>query len=64
MSGHLSGAALDTFEEEPYKGQLINLPQVALTPHMGSYAKEARVQMEQEAAQNLYDYLVQIELAQ
>ena len=64
VSGHLSGAALDTFEEEPYKGQLINLPQVALTPHMGSYAKEARVQMEQEAAQNLYDYLVQIELAQ
>lgn len=64
VSGHLAGAALDTFEEEPYKGQLINLPQVALTPHMGSYAKEARVQMEQEAAQNLYDSLVQIGLAQ
>ena len=64
VSGHLAGAALDTFEEEPYKGQLIGLPQVALTPHMGSYAKEARVQMEQEAAHNLYDNLVQIGLAQ
>ncbi|MGH8672618.1 MAG: phosphoglycerate dehydrogenase [Burkholderiales bacterium] len=53
QSGHLGGAALDTFEEEPYKGPLISLPQVVLTAHMGSYAKEARIQMEQEAADNL-----------
>ena len=63
VSGHLAGAALDTFEEEPYSGQLITLPQVLLTPHMGSYAKEARIQMEQEAAQNLFDSLVEIGLA-
>ena len=63
VSGHLAGAALDTFEEEPYSGQLITLPQVVLTPHMGSYAKEARIQMEQEAAQNLFDSLVEIGLA-
>ncbi len=53
QSGQLAGAGLDSFEEEPYKGQLISLPQVVLTAHMGSYAKEARMQMEQEAAENL-----------
>jgi D-3-phosphoglycerate dehydrogenase len=63
VSGHLAGAALDTFEEEPYTGKLLSLPQVVLTPHMGSYAKEARIQMEQEAAQNLLDSLVSMGLA-
>ncbi len=49
----LSGAALDTFEDEPYKGPLRNLPQVVLTPHMGSAAEECRSRMEREAADNL-----------
>lgn len=53
IRGHLSGACLDTFEEEPYKGPLINLSQVVLTPHVGSYAKEARMEMEKEAVNNL-----------
>jgi len=64
VSGHLAGAALDVFEEEPYSGKLRSLSQVILTPHMGSYAKEARVQMEEEAAQNLFDSLVNLGLAQ
>jgi D-3-phosphoglycerate dehydrogenase len=64
VSGHLAGAALDVFEEEPYSGPLRTLPQVILTPHMGSYAKEARIQMEQEATQNLFDSLVNLGLAQ
>lgn len=51
--GHLAGAALDVFEVEPYSGPLAQIPQVLLTAHMGSYAKESRVQMEQEAANNL-----------
>ncbi len=63
VSGHLAGAALDVFEEEPYAGQLRTLPQVIVTPHMGSYAKEARIQMEQEATQNLFDSLVTLGLA-
>jgi D-3-phosphoglycerate dehydrogenase / 2-oxoglutarate reductase len=63
VSGHLAGAALDVFEEEPYFGPLRTLPQVILTPHMGSYAKEARIQMEQEASQNLFDGLVNLGLA-
>lgn len=46
-------AALDVFSQEPYKGELTGLPNVLLTAHMGSYAKEARVQMETEAMSHL-----------
>ncbi|MFA4991119.1 MAG: phosphoglycerate dehydrogenase [Candidatus Omnitrophota bacterium] len=52
-SGHLSGAALDVFKKEPYDGPLRKLDNVVLTPHIGSYAKEARVKMEYDAVQNL-----------
>ncbi|MBI4667941.1 MAG: phosphoglycerate dehydrogenase [Elusimicrobia bacterium] len=52
-SGHLRGAALDTFEEEPYKGPLREMENVILSPHAGSYARAARRRMEQEAAENL-----------
>jgi D-3-phosphoglycerate dehydrogenase len=57
-AGSLAGAALDTFEQEPYKGPLASLPQMLLTAHMGSYAKESRVQMEREAAENLVKGLI------
>lgn len=57
-AGGLSGAALDTFEQEPYNGPLAALPQMLLTAHMGSYAKESRIQMEQEAAENLFAGLI------
>ncbi len=50
---YLSGAALDVFEREPYKGPLQDLDNVILTSHIGSYAKETRIQMEIEATQNL-----------
>ncbi len=52
-NGHLAGAALDVFEQEPYDGQLKSLDNVILTPHIGSYAKEARIKMEMEAMNNL-----------
>jgi len=52
-SNHLSGAALDVFKEEPYRGHLRELDNVILTPHIGSYAREVRVQMEKEAVRNL-----------
>ncbi len=57
-TGKLAGAALDTFEQEPYKGTLAELPQVVLTAHMGSYARECRARMELEAATNLVQGLV------
>lgn len=50
----LAGAALDTYEREPYAGPLTDLHQVVLTAHMGSYAEEARGIMEREAADNLF----------
>lgn len=49
----LAGAALDVFGCEPYYGPLCQLDNVILTPHVGSYAQEARIQMEFEAVQNL-----------
>ena len=52
-SGHLGGAGIDCFEEEPYTGPLKDLSNVLLTAHIGSYAKEARVIMEQQAVENL-----------
>ena len=50
---HLSGAAIDVFASEPYRGPLVELENVLLTPHVGSYASETRAQMELEAAENL-----------
>lgn len=45
--------ALDVYNNEPYIGKLAGLDNVILTPHIGSYAKEARIEMEKEAAENL-----------
>lgn len=49
-------AYLDTFEEEPYKGVFCNHDQVLVTPHMGSYAHEVRMKMEDETASKLIRY--------
>ena len=49
----LSGAALDVFEKEPYTGALKELDSIILTPHIGSYAVESRIEMEIEAVNNL-----------
>ena len=52
-SGKIAFAGLDVFEQEPYYGALVNLDNVVLTPHVGSYAKEARIKMELAAVENL-----------
>jgi D-3-phosphoglycerate dehydrogenase len=56
-SGHLAGAHVDVFLSEPYDGPLRGVANVLLTPHAGSYAREARALMEQEAVQNVLDRL-------
>ena len=54
----LAGAALDVFENEPYEGRLTEFDNVILTPHIGSYAREARIQMEVDAVHNLLSALL------
>lgn len=49
----LAGAALDVFTKEPYTGPLSKLDNVILTPHIGSYAMESRIEMEIQAVKNL-----------
>lgn len=53
----ISFAALDVYNEEPYKGKLKELSNVILSCHVGSYAKEARIKMEIEAVHNLLEGL-------
>lgn len=57
QSGKIAGAALDCFEQEPYSGPLNKLENVQMTAHMGTYARETRDRMEQEASRLLVDAL-------
>jgi len=49
-SGHLGGAAIDVFEQEPYNGELASRDTCLLTAHMGSMSVDCRTQMEVEAS--------------
>ena len=59
-SGHIAGAALDVFSKEPYTGPLCGQPNALLTPHVGSYAREARINQETETVANLLHALEQV----
>ena len=63
-TGHLAGASIDSFENEPYSGELAKLDNVVLTGHIGSYAVEGRVEMERQAVDNLINELDNLDLAQ
>ena len=57
-SGKIGGVGLDVFEEEPYRGPLIQFrEQTILTPHVSSHAGTYRYDIEKEAMQNLIDGL-------
>ena len=56
-NGHLAGAAIDVFQDEPYLGPLCELDNVVLTPHIGSYARESKLKMEIDAVNNLINCL-------
>lgn len=59
--GIIAGAALDVFNEEPYKGKLKELgDSVVLSPHQGSNTKESRKEMELESISNLLKKIEEI----
>jgi len=56
-SGHLSGAGLDVFPQEPYKGLLCDNQRVIMTPHQATLTIETRIAMETQAVENLLQFL-------
>jgi D-3-phosphoglycerate dehydrogenase / 2-oxoglutarate reductase len=61
-SGHLSGAAIDVFEQEPYDGPLKGIERCLLTAHMGSMSVDCRTRMEMEATEEAIRFLKRKEL--
>ena len=55
--GHLGGAAIDVFEEEPYAGPLAGIDRCLLTCHMGSMSVDCRSRMEIEATEEAVRHL-------
>ena len=56
-TGHLSGAAIDVFNFEPYAGSLCDIQRCILTPHMGSMSVDCRTRMEIEATEEAVRFL-------
>ena len=55
--GHLSGAAIDVFDLEPYIGPLSKIERCLLTAHMGSMSIDCRSRMEIEATEEAVRFL-------
>lgn len=57
-SGHVAGAALDVFEEEPAKSNpLFGMEQVVCTPHLGASTNEAQENVAIQVAEQMAEYL-------
>jgi D-3-phosphoglycerate dehydrogenase len=58
-SGHVAGAALDVFVEEPAKASpLFGVPNFISTPHLGASTSEAQVNVAIQVAEQMADFLV------
>lgn len=58
-SGHVAGAALDVFEEEPAKDNpLFGMDNVVCTPHLGASTVEAQENVALQVAEQMADFLI------
>ena len=58
-SGHIGGAALDVFVEEPATSSpLFNTPNFVSTPHLGASTDEAQVNVAIQVAEQMSDFLL------
>ncbi len=58
-SGHVAGAALDVFEEEPAKANaLFGHENVVCTPHLGASTNEAQENVALQVAEQIADFLL------
>jgi len=58
-SGHIAGAALDVFSQEPAKeNALFGTPGLICTPHLGASTTEAQVNVAIQVAEQMSDFLL------
>ncbi|MBI1261005.1 MAG: phosphoglycerate dehydrogenase [Rhizobiales bacterium] len=58
-SGQVAGAALDVFEEEPAKTNILfGMEQIICTPHLGASTMEAQENVALQVAEQMSDYLL------
>ncbi len=58
-SGHVAGAAIDVFAQEPATASpLFSMPNVVCTPHLGASTREAQENVALQIAEQMSDYLL------